>query len=401
MQGETPKFAIRRIVKKSSSLRTPKMKHIQVFAWLAVLALAVPAVSQDDLLGKKRGGGSNSGGSNSGGSSDKGRDRDPKPNKGSGGSGPSAPQRGNEGKGNGNGNSNGGGQDRRGNGGSAPQRGAEGNGGRTGDRPTVIIGDRNGNAPVRNQGRTGTPQYGSVNNRDRSRGTVNIGSTPSYNDIVRQAGREENVVRRSNSYRSGYYSYDNRWRDDNFCYPHYNFEYSRNCNISPFYAYPHLPGYINHARVSFDVFSLRVNLNFNYQWQPQRRYDRYSSTYDLDLAIRDLDTAFDQKDRRALDALVPRYGRVTVRNRWDRPYSLNSDDFYDMLSDLVLTTRTENFHILGVNTGRNYARVYTRHDFWDAWGQIRTTFQMYTLEQNERNQYEIVEFQIDEQPIRY
>ncbi|MCE9560230.1 MAG: hypothetical protein K8R88_14925 [Armatimonadetes bacterium] len=346
------------------------------------------AFAQDDLLGKKRGGG-NSGGSNSGGSDrggSKGSD-----SKGSGSSG--GRQSGGSGSSGGSvGSGRGGSQD---NGGSNRER----NTGGSQQRDPIIVRDRD-NSQART-GRSGQAQYKSQNNgrANGGRDVQIVQDVPDYNNSIRrQAGREENVrvQRNQYQYRSGYYSYNNNWRDNNFSYPYYSFNYGNNCALSPWYSYTNMPGYITIGRISFNnVFELSFNCNNNYRWSYKSRYDRYSSTYELDRAVASIDSAFDRADSSRLEDLIPSRGRVTIRSRWERPYTVDTNDYFDMMADLIESTRTRRYNITSVNYGeRDYGtvRVTAEHVFTDGYGNQRTNYHCYTLEKSGRH-YEIVEFQ--------
>jgi len=339
---------------------------------------------QDGTLGGHRGGDKNNGGGTRGGGSTNGGSTN-----GGGRSGGGSTNNGG-GTRSGSGSSSGGGW---GNGQS------QNNGGGRGDRPVTVVEDRDGSRS-RVPGRSGTPSYGSNNNQGRS-GRGNSGfnqQIPSYNSIPTQANREERVRSNSRVYRNGYVFYNNTWCDDNFSYAFYRFNYQQDCRISPFYYYPHLPGYVSSARINFGhLFSIsfRWDDNCRYDWRYRDTYDRWADNADLDYAVRDLKRAFERNDMRALGRLVPRRGDITVRTRWEQPYNLRSDDFYDMMQDMVGNTRTRSYNVIRVDARNHYARVLTEHVFTDSFGSSRSAYHWYTL-QDDGYGYQIKEFRTDD-----
>lgn len=390
---------------------------------MAAMTLIAPTVATfaiDDLLGGGRGGGKGGGGGQSGGgkSGGGGNSGGGKSNGGGSQSGGGKSSGGGGGQlGGGRGNGGGGAPVRdnpppnrdRGNG-SAGQGNTRGNS--NGGRDVIIVPDR-GRPNQTNEGRTGQSQYkGSNNGSSRganSRDYVNVRDIPSYSDIRRQAGHDENVriSRGGNTfyqYRTGYYHHDQHWTDRHFTYPHYSFQHGNNSVLSPWYNYSFLPGYVNTARISFDNhWNLRVDLNLNYRWQARTRYDRRSDSYQLDEAVAAIDRAFDRDDPRIIGDLIPRRDRVTIRSRWERPYTIGSDDFYDMIADLIQNSRTRNYHIRNVQYDRGWTtvRVTAEHVYTDAWRNQRTAWHSYTLEADRRGYYQIVEFAINDDSFGY
>lgn len=240
--------------------------------------------------------------------------------------------------------------------------------------------------------RSGEVRYGSSNNRDPRTDRPEPGDYrgfPMRSDAARRADREDvRPVR----YRSGYFMYDSRWRDDYFCYPYYSFSYRPSlCVPSPWYLYPHMPAYVSTNRITFGFSIGSFGVGATYEWRNRDSYDRRSETYELDLAVRDLVWAFERRDLRRLDDYLPRRGSVVISNDWERSYSIGSDDFYDMMSDLIRSTRTIRYRVSEVRRGRGGARVVAVHDFYDSWGRRDSVYHLYTLEEQRRG-YVIVEF---------
>ncbi len=215
--------------------------------------------------------------------------------------------------------------------------------------------------------------------------------------------RRESVEIRAPNLRIGYVHYDSRWRDDDFFYAFYEFRpLPGRCTVSPWYYYPHLPGYIRVGRVVIlqPVIAIySVNDRYYYPWRDAPIYvwsrpvwvsDRYRAG-DVDWALDDIVSMFERRDRRALERLVPRFGRVGVWIDEDYAYSLGPDDFYDLLLDNAFGTRTRRYDILEVRRWRDQVRVLARHDYEDPWGRIDSVYHTYRLEW-QSGRYVIVDF---------
>ncbi|HCD99525.1 MAG TPA: hypothetical protein DER07_00615 [Armatimonadetes bacterium] len=219
-----------------------------------------------------------------------------------------------------------------------------------------------------------------------------------------QQARRESVELRTERLRIGYVHYDSRWRDDDFIYAFYEFRpIPGRCTVSPWYYYPHLPGYVRAGRVILvqPVVSIYFTSDrfYYYPWRDATPYvwsrpiwvsDRYHGG-ELDWALDDLVSIFERRDRRALDRLVPRYGRVGIWIDEDYAYSLGPDDFYDMLLDNAFGTRTRRYDIVDVRRWRDQVRVLARHDYEDPWGRSDTVYHTYRLERQD-GRYVIVDF---------
>lgn len=308
-------------------------------------------VVQDDSLGKGRGrgsGGSSGGssGSTTGGSSGGGRQTPP----------PMPPAR-----------SQGG--DNRGNLGSGQS-----------------IGDNSLGGSARRQGGSGTTRsnYGTQNNLT-SRGTtrpIDIQNAP----LVRPQGRTlaGQVLRQENTrpnynYRNGYYHYDRGWCDDYWGYSYYRFSYNDNCAVSPWYNYSYLPAYIDCNRINWERVIVNIAVNVIHDWTYRDRYDRRSDSYYLDNSVADLVRIWRRQDTNALGRLVSNSGYVTVTFDNNYRYSLSGADFYDMVYDAITTSRTIDYRILDVRSGRGGTRVTAEHRYRDPWNRNAAVYHTYYL----------------------
>ncbi len=347
--------------------------------------------------GRGQGGGSGSGGgSSSGGGLGKGRDQ-------GGGSSSGGSSSGGYGRSQGGGSSSSGGGLGRSQGGGSSSGGnsrSQGDGG-LGRVNDERLNRTNSIGKGSDQGRSGASGYGSNNNRGRGDGTFRIES-PQLNlnkgSLSSQVFRSE-TVRVNSRWRDGYYGYNDNWRDDNFFYPHYVFSpwgQNRDCTVSPWYYYPSLPGYIWSSRIHYySNTSCDWGIGTIYQWN--RRNDNYGwNSYDrrdsgLDEALDDIVNLFERGDRRALNRLVPRRGRVNIYMDSQYCYSLDADDFYDLLLDNVQSTRTSRYSIDRVTTYRDTAQVSASHEYTDPWGRRQCVYHNYRLE-SDRYGYVITDF---------
>jgi len=228
--------------------------------------------------------------------------------------------------------------------------------------------------------RSGQVSYGSSNNnyrdgRDKP-GKISHGRAPDfiYGNCDRRSWNNDRISFWINSgaVRVGYWGYDSRWSDDRFVYPHYVFDPfgTRNCFVSPWYYYSHLPGYVYANRCTVVTVLPPVFVGASYSWNRPRGADyRVDREYnDLDYALEDLTQAFEEGDRRSLDRLVPSKGNINIYVDGRYSYSLGPDDFQDMIADNIRTTRTERYEIVETRYSRDEAKVIARHVFSDSWG---------------------------------
>ncbi len=354
-----------------------------------LLVFATGALAQDSLLGKTKGGGTSG---NSGGS------------KGSSGGNSSSHQSSAHRDRNSGGSSNNGDDSND----SRPQRSRDDN-------------TRQGDGILRKyQSRSGRVNYGTAHNQwknDVRPTPVNIDRAPTQRDIDDQKASMKDQIRREDrgqvrdrdrnhdrdrdhdrdsdsdnwntGWRVGYYHYNRNFRDDYFCYPYYAFDpFNYNCVVSPWYYYSFLPAYLDTDRCV--ISSLDYSMGFfgdPFDYYPSRYQDddpynrnRYNSyRRPLDIALDDLVDAFQNQDRRALDRLVPARGTISLGVDNAPTYGVRADDFYDMMVDVVMNSRTINYDIVKVSTQDEEAEVVARHDFLDSWGRRQCVYHKYHL----------------------
>ena len=161
---------------------------------------------------------------------------------------------------------------------------------------------------------------------------------------------------------------------------------------SPWYYYPTLPPYINNTRV------IIINMGWpshnwygqTYRWN-QPTYNNWGRYNDLDYAVQDIVSAFERRDYRAINRLVPNRGNVHIYLDGRYSYSLQPDDFYDLFVDGIENARTVRYEITEVRQNGRYAKVTARHQYVDPWNQRSTTYHDFFLEQDGRD-YVIREF---------
>lgn len=247
--------------------------------------------------------------------------------------------------------------------------------------------------------------YGSSNNRQiQPSQRQRFDSVPSRGNRISNEALRDNT-RRSDTYRNGYYGYDNNWRDDNWNYPYYQFNYSNNCVASPWYYYPNMPGYVSYNRIStsglqfiIDLFATSHDWT-SHDWRYSDRYDRRSDCYELDNAIADLTRAFKNRDKKALGRLVPRGETIRIDIDGQERYGIDSDDYYDLMVDMISNTRTRRYDIESVRTHGNYVDVVAYHEFTDSWGDRDSIWHRIVLRED-RNTYSISEFATSRYRIR-
>ncbi len=403
--------------------------------------IALPALA-DDLLGKKGGSGGSGGRGGSGGGSggSGGGGQVGGGGSGSRGGGSGGTTTGNRGGGSG-GGSNSGGQTAgsRGGSGSSGSRGGWGGTGTSGGNTRVDRsggfqreGDLMGKRPENAGSRSGRVQYGSTSNerppRASSTNTLpqaqrgNLARDAANQNQVRRVGSDYDREWRDRGYRSGYTHYSTGWRDSYFWYPHYQFRYDPyDCVPSPWYFYAHLPAYISVGRVSIAIrggviysssresYSYRPIYNAGWGggsggwshdsgwyggsggWSGGNRGDRDRN--ELDRSIDDIIEGFQRGSVRPLNQLIDTRSRVLVEVEDEFRYTMAGDDFYDLMQDLVEGTRTTNYRINEVRTGRDQAIVMATHEFRDSWGQQRRTRHFFGLGRD-RSGYTVKEFTI-------
>ncbi|MCH7945373.1 MAG: hypothetical protein IIC73_05080 [Armatimonadetes bacterium] len=243
----------------------------------------------------------------------------------------------------------------------------------------------------------------------RSRTPVRIPNAPNVlksSRLERSVYREHRVVANS-PYRTGYHHYSPYFVDNYFYYPHYGFSYSPgHFYPSPFYYYPHLPGYVSYARITFGNFSFAIFAQHHYTWHRPRYVSAYSYSYpgrrsydtgrytDLDYAVDDIVRAFERGRMSYMEDLLPRDRFVQVAMEDYTEYRMRSDDFYDLMADLVEGTETRRYSIRDVRYERNQAVIYAEHEYRDPWGRIERKYHTIVLSETRRG-FEIEYFKVD------
>src|SRR5205085_11292258 len=108
------------------------------------------------------------------------------------------------------------------------------------------------------------------------------------------------------------------------------------------------------------IIPIGNTVSWNYCGRGYDGYDGYGQGYNrgygydnsnysgLDRALSNLSDAFRYSDVKQLDRLLPSGGNVEVFIDGDYSYTLSSDDYYDITSDLILGVNTTNFQVVQV-----------------------------------------------------
>lgn len=243
---------------------------------------------------------------------------------------------------------------------------------------------------------TGSNAYGTNSNHNQSNRTegthTRVGGIDIYSGPLEHQVRREDRIRIITNGRRGYVHYNPSWCDDWFYSPWYVFDpFRSHCVVSPWYWYPHLPGYLSLSRVVYVQVPVIV-FGSSYDWNPPSRGWNNTRYTELDYTVDDLVRGFERADMRLIGRLAPREGRVHYYFDGQYEYSLHAEDFYDMMSDLVEGTQTLNYRVLDVRRNRGDAVVFAEHVFLDSWGARRSNYHMIRLEERDRGRYEIAEF---------
>lgn len=210
-----------------------------------------------------------------------------------------------------------------------------------------------------------------------------------------------------NGYRNGYYHYNRGWRDDNFYFPYYTFNpWNSVCVVSPFYSYAFVPGYIGYNSVTVIntyqspwywqngvVYNWDQGYRNGTYFNNDRREDRAARD-----AVDDLRDGFERGEPRTLSRLVGRSGQVAILRDGRYDYSVNVDEFDDLLRDLATNSRTQSYRVIDSRVYRDSIRLVAQHDYIDPWGQGQTVYH-HILLSPERGDYVIREFGTS--PSRY
>lgn len=245
--------------------------------------------------------------------------------------------------------------------------------------------------------RTGGGRYDTNNNR-MPRGLKGNAQIVNNAPIDIVGGTLANKVFRSenisvhNRWRNGYYSYWCDWRDDYFYYPYYCYQpVSSGCFVSPWYYYIHLPGYLTPRRCVILNAPIVVWVGQPYNWTCPSTGPSYYQYSELDYAIDDLVRGWERGERRALNRLIDRNGNVDVFLDGRYAYSLDPEDYYDLMWDAINYTDTVEYRIFDVKTWRDEVEFKARHEFYDPWHQRQVVYHTYRLKED-RYGYRIVRF---------
>jgi hypothetical protein len=259
----------------------------------------------------------------------------------------------------------------------------------------------------RNRGQDGSAGFQNrEQNRERKNEqnwNSNLGKQVQRERVIIRTPQIKNIIHRDRyTYRTGYYHYKPEWHNSLFRFNFYLYEpdYDR-CVVSPWYCYPHLPGYI---RINNVLILTRPRIVFWVNIDDRGCYWRDADLYDwryelsrangtaLDDALDTLVYAFEKQNKRSISRLIPDRTRINVYSNEEYSYSLQPDDFYDLMIDNIENTQTVRYDVVSV---RNYrareARVLVRHEFIDPWNERQTMYHTYRLEL-QKGQYIITDF---------
>ncbi|MEI7577002.1 MAG: hypothetical protein WCK51_08920 [Armatimonadota bacterium] len=236
-------------------------------------------------------------------------------------------------------------------------------------------------------------------------------------ELALKARRQDGVFRGNNNngfffdngWRTGYCHYNNGWNDNFFFFPNYCFNpwqvgIGVNVVVSPWYLYPFLPGYLNCNTVVVTTYRSPWlwNTGVAYVYDDRgwdNRWDWNNNSrrnIDVDNSLEDLRDGFERYDRRSLGRLVPRNGQVAIMRDGRYDYSMNSDDFYDLINDLASNAETNSYRVDQVRTYRDSARVVMIHDYNDPWGRRQQVYHSMLLQREGRGQMVIREFETND-----
>ncbi len=209
-----------------------------------------------------------------------------------------------------------------------------------------------------------------------------------------------------NGWRAGYCHYNAGWNDSFFWFPNYCFNpwqpgINVNVVISPWYLYPFLPGYLDCSTVVVTNYRSPWGWNRgvvyvydNHGWD--NRWDwngsRSNRNIDLDNSLEDMQDAFVRYDRRALSRLIPDRGQIAILRDGQYDYSMDANDFYDLINDLAGNAQQSRYTIDQVRTYRDSARIGAIHEYVDPWGRRQQVYHSFLLERERRGQMVIREF---------
>ena len=211
--------------------------------------------------------------------------------------------------------------------------------------------------------------YNLNNSKNRKKIDINIPG----GSLASMVLREENVK----VLRQGYYQYNSRWRDNDFYYHYYSFIPSNNCHYSPWYYYPHLPGYIVKSRAII-VAGSRPSLFYGVEdpyWHNSRVYYNFNRNIEIENLLQNITIMFERKDRKITNQYCQSNVGIFLNEQYC--YNLNSDDFFDLMWDNIKSTNTIGYNIIETRTYGNEIRVMAIHRYRDPWGDTQSVRHVY------------------------
>ncbi|HWD37879.1 MAG TPA: hypothetical protein VG944_03465 [Fimbriimonas sp.] len=163
--------------------------------------------------------------------------------------------------------------------------------------------------------------------------------------------------------------------DDFFCCNCYQYDPSdeQDPQFSPWYFYPNLPPYLERVKTlppsDVDAGDLLPSDGPVVAPNPTAK-----------LALDDLIAMWVKNDRIAIGHLVPSKGSIEVLVEGKSQYDLKASDFYDLLHDGTVNTKTTDYKVVALKAVDDHTlQVRARHTFLDPWDVERTIYHTYTL----------------------
>lgn len=230
-----------------------------------------------------------------------------------------------------------------------------------------------------------------------------------HKGLGNQVLNQERISLQSNGFRVGYYQYQPSFHDNWFFYGNYCYAPTYVGSVcSPWYYYCELPPYFysptvivigdyphrhhHYGRRAYEYTYLTTYGGYD-NYDNYNSYDNYDrNPNSIDGSLNSIVSGFEHRSFRSLNYLVPHNGNVAIFMDHEYRYSINSDDFYDMLRDAVENVDTKSYHILSVNTfDDDSVRLEARHETVDPWGNRTNVYNTILLER-ENDGYVIREF---------
>jgi|GEM_PF-1626369 len=171
------------------------------------------------------------------------------------------------------------------------------------------------------------------------------------------------------------------------------------CYVSPWYYYPCLPAYVPESAVTVvPDYYCPWNIGAPYAYQPDAGDESYGDPA-LNEAIQDITTVFAQMKPDAIHDVLPDGGQVAIFTDGKYDYSLNAEDFHNMVADNASITPTISFEVQSVRkTGDGEAEVRCVHAFKNEDGSSDRVYQEYRLQERE-GRYQITDFMTSHTPF--